>query len=120
MEKLLSDIVQLQDFAAKRGLELVRARGSDLTFYDYPDFDFDEDGIGMLFSEKASHDCPSDCGVRLAVGDLKLSDEEWLSKIEIVKADTASKKLEAEQKERERVLESKRKQFEKLKAELGQ
>jgi hypothetical protein len=120
-QELLKQIVILQDLAAKRGLELINAAGAKWNYYKTPErIAFNDESVEMTFEENTRHDCPDRESITLTIRELMLNDEEWAAMIEQVKSDTKLKKEQAEQKERESILESKRKQLKALKAELGE
>lgn len=118
--EFLKEAIEFQDFAAKRGYELMMALGCKWKMYETPDsFEFEEDGVVMLFQENTRHDCPDYESICLKTEELEKTEEQWSAYIEQAKKQTADKEEKKRQDEENRKLEAKRKQFESLKNELG-
>lgn len=112
---------EFQEFASKRGLELLMALGCNWKMYETPDkFEFGEDGVVITFQENTNHDCPDYETICLKIEELEKNEEEWNQYITLQKAETLQKQRKIELQKQEEILEEKKKQFEKLKQELGQ
>ena len=118
--EFLKDVVEFQDFAAKRGYELMMALGCKWKMYTMPDkIQFSEDSAEMTFCENTGHDCPDYETICLKLGELEKTDEEWELYIENTKKETAEKERIKKQREEDMKLQEKEKQYQTLKKELN-
>jgi hypothetical protein len=109
---------ELQELAAKRGLEYLRATG--VTFaVNEPQIRYSETMIGLRFEEDY-HNGPATEYVELDLVDLEMSRENWAKYLEGVVTEEKRKKDQEDQEYKDRVLRVKRAEFERLKAELGE
>ena len=82
-------------------------------------FEFQDDGVIMSFQENTNHDCPEYESVCLKITELEKNELDWVSYIENIKKETVKKAEFRKQNEERQKLETKKKQFESLKNELG-
>lgn len=120
IKQFLKAALEFQEFAAKRGYELMMALGCKWKMYTTPDsFEFEEDGIIMRFWENTQHDCPDSESICLKVEELVKDEMMWKIYIETTRISTNTKQAEREAQEKQKQLNHKRQQLEALKKELG-
>lgn len=108
------------DFASRRALELIYARGTKWIFHTTPDsVEFLSDGIDLGFREDTRYDCPYSEGAKLTIEDLDKTEVEWAEHIIEIKAKVEKEKTAQAKADENQNRKAKIKQFEKLKGELG-
>lgn len=118
-QELLLKIVVIQKAAARRGYQLINARGTKYKLYETPyNFEFSSDSVSMAFQENTRHDCPDYCSITLTLAELLMSEYDWEANIKQIMTETEAKKLKADQERQQEIINNKRRQFEALKAEL--
>lgn len=118
VKEFLKKATEIQDFASKRAEELLMSSGCKYKVW-VEGFEFDETQITVKFQEKTRHDCPDHDSIKLIAEQLEMSNLDWSKYIEGI----AKQTLEKEQKRKDDAdkakLEAKQKEFDRLKTELG-
>ena len=118
VREILESIKDFSEYASTRALELLKARG--LTMRVVLDkIDFDEDEVFCIFKEDTAYSHSEYRTAVLSIIDLEMSDSDWEIYINELTITTLSKKADQLKFADERMLDNKRKQFFKLKQELG-
>lgn len=117
-KEFLNEVKEFSDFIAKRAEELIVAKGCQ---YDIvlSGIEFEETAVYVRFSENTTYEFPNNEGTYLNIQQLEMNDADWTKYIEGFKLETTQKQ-EAHKKEVENdKIEGKKKEFERLKKELG-
>jgi hypothetical protein len=118
--KFLKKAKQFQDFATKRAVDLIYARGYKRKLCVYSDsFDFYDNHIEIKIQEDTSHDCPDYEYITLTVDELELDEKEWNCYLESTKAHTIKRQEKQRIEKENSLLKKKMLIFEGLKKELG-
>lgn len=116
----LKIITEFQQFAIKRGYQLLMAQGCKWKMYDTPEtIQFDNTEIEMTFIENTNHDCRDHESVSLTILELEKSESEWRDYIETTKKATTDKEVEKQKQEAVITLKRKEEKFDQLKKELN-
>ncbi len=119
IESFLSDIIDFEKKIVDRAQRLEQARNLEFPNCYRDSICYEKDHVGVNFIEKTRHDCPDHFQTELSQEVLSMSDLDFNA---YVSSETA-KTMEADERRKEVIrignLETKMKQFEALKKELG-
>lgn len=116
---LLKQITEFKQFASKRAFQKLEATDS-MEYCQTPmQVDFYEDRVEIQFIENRNTRCPDYGTVKLTIGELELSDEQWNTYVTTLKVKYEEELKNADEEWEKTQRERKLDEFNRLKQELG-
>lgn len=117
VKEALKQAIKLRELATDRAKDLFMARGGYKSHCI--GIEFEENKIAVRLEESTIHDCPDRDWISLGISQLEMTENEWADYLLKAKTEYLADEQKIKEKAEQAKLEAKQKEFDRLKNELG-
>lgn len=119
-EEFLKQVAEFQDHCIEKAFTLLNARGATCALLKKLDsVEFYEDGVYIRFMEDTWYGGPDFETIHLKPAEIDMNENEWAEYLTRVSSEIEQKRQEEIEVQRQRDYEKKKRDYERLKSELG-